>query len=368
MYIESLNLSRLLKNLQKLDFKEGETLFMMVGEKEEGDIHSIIKELNNYGYTFFGGIFPGLLSGTNVYKHGVNIQKLKTSHKPFVINNIDKKNFNLPVFDDVLKKQSDNTAIVLVDGLTSNISTFLSKLFNNLGDTVNYIGGGCGSLSFEQKPCLFSNEGFIKNAAIVSIVNAKSKLGAKHGWTMIGSHFIATKTDKNIVKEINWQNAFSVYKNVVEKDSGKEINKENFFDIAKSYPFGIGRKNEEYIVRDPISINDNGELICVGEVPENTGIDILKGDIKSLICAAQKAVNECNTKDLNIRNVLIFDCISRYLFLGHHFKDELSVVIKEIAKLNPELISEGVLTIGEISSHQGYLNFFNKTIVVGLLS
>lgn len=368
MYIESLHLPTLIKSLKKLDCKKGETLFMMVAEKEEDNINSMIKALNNEGYTFFGGVFIGLLSDTNVYKEGVIVQKFKTCHKPIVINNLSNNNFKLPVSEYVLNKQKDSTAIVLVDGLSSNISKFLSKLFNNFGDTVNYIGGGCGSISFKQKPCLFSNDGFVEDAAIVTIVNTQSILGAKHGWNKIGSHFIATKTEKNIVKEINWQNAFSVYKNVVEKDSEKEINKENFFEIAKSYPFGIGRKNEEYIVRDPIKVTDKGELICVGEMPENTEIVILNGNVKSLICAAKETVKEWNSEDLNINYVLVFDCISRYIFLEDNFKDEISVVTEKIAKINPELLLEGVLSLGEISSHKGYLNFFNKTIVVGLLS
>ena len=56
-----------------------------------------------------------------------------------------------------------------------------------------------------------------------------------------------------------------------------------------------------------------------------------------------------------------------------HWKDEYSA--KELAKVehriqnaHSALVPEGILSLGEISSYgDGYIEFFNKTIVVGVL-
>ena len=53
----------------------------------------------------------------------------------------------------------------------------------------------------------------------------------------ISGPFVATKTHKNSIIEINWRNAFEVYKEVVEADSGKLINEDNFFDLSKLVSF-----------------------------------------------------------------------------------------------------------------------------------
>ena len=141
-----------------------------------------------------------------------------------------------------------------------------------------------------------------------------------------------------------------------------------FFDIAKAYPFGLLSEGSEDIVRDPISTNDKGALICVGEVPENSVLNILKGEEKTLLEASREAALKA-LQELDSPNVtpLLVDCISRSLFLGKNFPKELMEIKKLLGEKDlPK--AAGVLSLGEISScGDGFLEFFNKTIVLGLL-
>jgi len=368
MYIETTEIRGIINAIDGMNPGADEVLFIMIGEKNMPDLHRLVDEVNKRGHLFFGGIFPGLIYGNRRYEEGVIITRMKAKSRPHLVTGLDGDKFTIPAFEELEDTSSRLTAIVLVDGLTSNISGFLSSLFNKLGSVVNYLGGGGGSLSLVQQPCLFTNEGVFQDAAIVTIVDAESELGVKHGWELVQGQFVATKTEKNIVRELNWQNAFEVYKAVVEQDSGKEIRPDNFFDVAKAYPFGISREGEEYIVRDPLMVNENGALICVGEVPENTVLDILKGNTESLIHAAKTAATCCDVSDIQVKQALVFDCISRVLFLEEEFNREINEVYQVVQQINQEVLPQGVLTLGEISSHQGYLEFLNKTIVIGLLS
>jgi len=160
-----------------------------------------------------------------------------------------------------------------------------------------------------------------------------------------------------------------LYKAEIEKDSDQPITTDNFFDIAKAYPFGIFREHGEDIVRDPISVGDQGELICVGEVPENTVLYILKGENAALIDSAQSAMLESvkNAKE-QIEHTLVVDCISRALFLEEEFPRELKQLSHGSVDQNTEAVPQGVLSLGEISSYGGgVLEFYNKTLVVGVL-
>ena len=69
-----------------------------------------------------------------------------------------------------------------------------------------------------------------------------------------------------------------------------------------------------------------------------------------------------------VNNVLIVDCISRVLFLEDKFEEELNNVSSAIKKDFSDAEISGALTLGEISSYNGYLEFLNKTLVVGLFS
>ncbi len=142
--------------------------------------------------------------------------------------------------------------MVLVDGLAGNITAFLARLFSKLARTVTYIGGGAGSLTLQQKPCLFTPEGLFQDAALVE--------------------------------------------------------------------------------------------------------------------AAGRAAADClPARGKNITHCLVADCISRVLFLENKFSNELKTVKRQLMTIDQALVPVGVLTLGEISSYgEGYLEFFNKTIVVGV--
>ncbi|MBC8490364.1 MAG: FIST C-terminal domain-containing protein [Bacteroidetes bacterium] len=257
------------------------------------------------------------------------------------------------------------TMFVLVDGFSKRISALVDSLFNVFGLEVNYIGGGAGSLSMKQKPCLFTNGGLVSDSAVLALLDIESGVGVSHGWKEIGGPYKVTSSDRTIINSLDWKPAFEVYREVVERHSKQLFTKDNFFDIAKCYPFGISKLGTEKIVRDPFIIGENNSLVCVGEVPEEVFVHILNGDTSSLVNAAEKALmlgEEAFHAKTSNKTILFMDCISRVLFLEDKFVDELKAVYNEKFQLI------GALTIGEIAnSGKDYLEFYNKTSVVGVL-
>ncbi|NRB60285.1 MAG: FIST C-terminal domain-containing protein [Winogradskyella sp.] len=340
------------------------TALISIAEHTDIDVEGLIQELNKEGIAFMGGIFPKVIHGNKIFEKGIVANTLHNIEKLFVIRGISYKNYRIPPIDF---KDRDYSLFTYVDGLTSNISHFLNRLYLNYGMETTYFGGGAGSLSLEQKPCVFNNEGLFEDAAVVGVMRMTSRIGVKHGWKKVDGPFIVTKADGNIIKEINWKNPFEVYRSVVEKHSKRKFNEHNFFDLAKGYPFGLVKKEGECIVRDPLMVNESGELICVGEVENNAVVDILNGNKESLINAAKSAAAECIYQSENPRKAIIIDCISRILFLEKHFDEELNAITKLIKDQYPDVSIGGALTIGEISSYgEGFLELYNKTTVVGM--
>ncbi|MFC1770335.1 FIST signal transduction protein [Candidatus Margulisiibacteriota bacterium] len=324
--------------------------------------------LKNIQIPVFGGVFPEIIYGKGKYKKGTIVAGLPKKINVQIIPNLSDMNVNYKeIIDKKIPDPGDGkTMFVLVDGFSQRINALIDSLFDIFGLEFNYIGGGTGSLSMLPKPCLFTREGLIQDSAVLALSNIESGVGVSHGWTSISGPYRVTESDRNIIKTLDWEPAFKVYKEAVEKHSGKAFSDDNFFDIAKGYPFGIVRLNSEKIVRDPFMRGDDNSLVCVGEVPHGSFLDILTGDSTSLIVAARRARLRAEeayiAADKDKTTMLFMDCISRVLFLEDRFIEELDAVY------DPNIPLIGALTIGEIANNRkDYLEFYNKTSVISIL-
>ncbi len=354
-----------------LSAAKGNTYFYLIGENSSISISDLRAKHQNESEHMFGAVFPEVIIGGKSSSEYVDLVKIDTLLQPLVIQNMS-DDLSKHISPELIQKVAGSTAIVLVDGLSSYTAEFLENLYQLLGNKVQYIGGGAGSLTLKQGDCLFDKKDFFYNGALVVFLKGKASLGVKHGWEWIKGPLMATKAEKNIVMEINWKPAYEVYKNAVEEDSKEPIIWSDFFSISMNYPLGMISHGDEVIVRDPISVYMGSGLSCVGEVPENSAFGILKGKPEQLIQAAGEAAKQAvnNYTQGNEADFLaLFNCISRRLFLAEKFEEELSMICSTVEK--SAIKSQrtlGALTLGEIASDkQGFLYFYNKTTVVSLI-
>lgn len=371
MYLPNANIESVVGAIKDMRMGADDIALILIGEKNAPDLPKLVNALRCANVRFMGGVFPGILHGHEAHYEGAILLQLPVMQDPQVVRNLDRDPIVLPEFNPEITARSDNhfTAIVLADGLCPNISSLLRDLFNLLGNSAHYIGGGAGSLSLKQKPCVFTADGVFQNAAVIGFINLFSSLGVRHGWENLAGPVVATRTRHHTLIELNWRKAFDVYREIVEADCGKKITRGNFFEISKFYPFGIIKEGDEDVVRDPLALNDRNELVCAGDIPENAVLNVLKAQPEHLIEAADQAAKDSlNIQDGRPQQCMVADCISRTLVLNSHFTEELDRVERRIQSLDKNLVSEGILSLGEISSYgDGYIEFFNKTIVVGVL-
>ncbi|WP_127469858.1 FIST signal transduction protein [Thiomicrorhabdus aquaedulcis] len=341
-------------------------------DKNDYPLPQINTVLQNFSKPLMGGVFPQIIYQTQAYKTGCLLVGLPYALNVERFEGLSDK--NTPFADQIehafLGVETPHTVLVLVDGLAKCISGVVDGLFDVLGAESNFVGGGAGSLSFVQKPCLFSNDGMFADVALVGFLQASSRVGVGHGWSTIDSDHQITRVDKNIIYKIDHRNAFEVYQEVVNRYSATPILKENFFEVAQAFPFGINKRCSEKVVRDPIAVTECGALICVGELALNDFIDILSALPEQLIAAA------ANTAQLAFempaeqppQGILLIDCISRALFLQKNFSQELEAIALATAQQSPTPLTQfGALALGEIAnSGGGYLEFYNKTTVVAV--
>ncbi|MBL90343.1 MAG: histidine kinase [Myxococcales bacterium] len=332
----------------------------------------------------FGGVFPRLVAGKAVLNKGSIVIGVISDPQIAVIKGLSDPNADYEElidmsigagFDDPSKTIADTpsqsrigsfgqTSLVMVDAFSTRIASFIEGLFNVLGVEENYIGGGAGSLSLKQKPCLITPDGMLEDAALLVGFDWCSGVGLAHGWDKVAGPFVVTESEGNEIQTINWRPAVEVYRETLEGLLGGPVTNENFLSHAMSYPLGVARLGGSHIVRDPLA-HKEGSIFCFGDVPLESHVDILHSDKERLIQAAAEAKDKALAlfpPGVEPLGAFVIDCISRLLFLGEDYAKEVEAVQMD------NMPVFGVLSLGEIANkREEYLEFYNKTTVVGIV-
>lgn len=262
-----------------------------------------------------------------------------------------------------LRPAPGSTLLMFVDGLNPRADLVLECLFNCLGLEISYLGAAAGSASFQPVPCVLSNLGLLRDAAVVALIDAPAGVGVAHGWEPLGEGLKVTRSAGNRIVSLDWQQPFAAYRAQIEAQTPLRFDGTNFNSIALRYPFGISRMDCEMVVRAPLLAQD-GQLVCAGAVPQGSFVYVLCGSEDTLLDAAGAARAQALAmrEEMRPQDALLFiDCISRAFFLGEHFAQELRTVRQDRTLI-------GVISLGEIANTgRDFLEFFNCTAVVGAL-
>ena len=359
------------------DFKHGLTIAQNSGAKSllvltcsqnhypEDKLSSL---LSTCPLTIFGGIYPMLTLQNTLLKQGALIIGFNETFDVTVFSQLHQLS-NEDKLEDIIAttlEQKNNYCghdnfLMFYDSLLNNIEDFIDCLFECLDHEINIAGGGAGSLDLIQRPCIFTNQGLHSNAALLVTLPSKLSTGVGHGWRIFQGPFLVSDAHGQTVQSLNYQPALEVYCQAIESASEHRFNSDNFFDIAKKFPLGIEDINDNLIVREPISA-DNNHLQWLGNIPINSMVYLLESDTETLISSAeQAAITAFSTASEITSTSMIFDCISRVLYMEDKFEQELDV----IAKHCPTPILFGVLSLGEIAnSASGAICLLNKSTVI----
>lgn len=334
------------------------------------DLDPLLRSLD---MPIFGGVFPNIIHDARMHRTGTLVVGFPQLLNVAIISGLADQQSIEPQLQRLAPMlERADSMLGLVDGLSANLETLVECLYGILGARIPMVGGGAGHLDLIQRPSLFSNQGMLDNSALLVSLPMRVNRGIAHGWQMLSGPFLVTKSSGNVLKELNYRPAFEVYRSEVEAHSEADFSATDFFSISKTYPLGIESVDGEFLVRDPIKC-DGDALVCVGDVPENAAIYLLRGDAEHLIAAAGGAARAALAEHRKKSSAdspepavaLVFDCISRCLFLGKAFDQELDTIKQALPDVECMV---GALTIGEIvSSRRGMIELMNKSTVVALI-
>ncbi len=357
-YIQTLDFEALDSHLNSCALEGTAKSFILLIADEPFDVNPLNTVLARCTAPIIGGVCPGLIYGGKTYNRGMLVIDL-----PFELvlieGELDDSFTALPAMEST--EEGKRTAFLFVDSLTANKGQLIHSLYNEYGTRLRYIGGGAGSISFTSIACILSNKGLRSDAFVMGLTSAPVSLGVAHGWHPISEIMKVTESKGRELISINWEPAFKVYQKVVEKHSGRSFAGSEFFELAKSYPFGKPMVQAEYVVRDPFG-TDNASIHLVDAVEPGEFVYIMHGEKESLLEGARQAAYLAHAgAPAEATASFCIDCISRRLFLGEDFSEELLTVSADSSAV-------GALTIGELANAgDSYLELYNKTICVARL-
>lgn len=315
-----------------------------------------------------GAIFPALIDGAHFVSEGAWLLNFPQMPPHFLIPAL---NSGAPgavdrlvgevrrLLPELAAGAARPTLFMVFDGMVPNIASILDGIYLELANRVEYGGVNAGSESFQPMPCLFDENRLVGDGVLGLLLPGELAPLMEHGFSQPERAMTATSTAGNRIAMIDWQPAFDVYQALIKSEYGIDLTRENFYQYGVHFPFGILRANGDVVVRIPVALSDDGALYCVGEVPENTMLVLLKAPSAGANGCIDRLAERLGRQAGG--QLLTFYCAGRRLHLGSDAEGELDALSARTGAAG----LAGALSLGEIGSttRSGYPMFHNATLV-----
>jgi hypothetical protein len=323
----------------------------LVAEADREKVASLQAVCREMAIPLAGAVFPALVVEDGFAERGACLLRLEDAPPAVLLTDFsgDADDAAERIAAAVKPDLNGEAALLLIfDAMVPNVATILDALYLRLADRVHYLGVNAGSETFRPMPCLFDGARVGQNGVLALRLPHHPGATLEHGYRAPEQMIAATSTEGNRIRTIDWRPAFDVYREVVLAQYGVDINRDNFYQLAVHFPFGIVRANDEILVRIPVALAEDDSLFCVGEVPPNAMLTLLQApavDSGRTVAALAKEIEELHGPMAG-RDLLTFYCAGRRLHIGARAADELG----ELRALTGAACQAGALSLGEIGS------------------
>lgn len=242
-----------------------------------------------------------------------------------------------------LNKDSLKHIFVISDGQQVNGSQLVRGLNSQLPEHISVTGGLAGDGSSFEKTLVGLNEP-PTSGRIVAVGFYGDRLqigfGSKGGWDPFGPQRLVTKSENNILYELDGQSALKLYKNYLgDQASGLP-------GTALLFPLSVQlEKDAEPIVRTILAIDEEKKsMIFAGDIPMGSKAKLMKANLDRIVVGAENAAMDSNSIDSPDLAVLV-SCVGRKLILGQRIEEEIEVV-RDV--FGPNTTITGFYSYGEI--------------------
>lgn len=265
-----------------------------------------------------------------------------------------------------LPREGLRFVFILSDGSLVNGSDLVAGINEILGDEIPVAGGLAGDGDKFENTLVGMNED-ISEGNIVAVGFYGEDLvvgcGSRGGWGQFGPTRTITRSEKNVLYEIDGENALDLYKKYLGEYA------DQLPGSSLLFPLSIQSDGQE-LVRTILSIDtEEKSMTFAGNVPEGSKVRLMKASLDHLVDAAYDAAQVSSLQTELTGDVLsiLISCVGRKIIFGNRIEEELDAA-REV--LGDKPIITGFYSYGEISPFSSFMKceLHNQTMTITSIS
>ncbi len=261
-----------------------------------------------------------------------------------------------------LQGEGLNNVLVLSDGLNVNGTDLVRGLNEVFGKDVVVTGGLAGDGSRFERTWVIADDK--PQAKVISAIafygdNLQVGHGSKGGWDIFGPERRVTKSDGNVLYELDGKPALALYKEYLgDRADGLPA-------TGLLFPLAIRERDDErQLVRTILAVDEEkNSLTFAGDVPQGWHAQLMKANFDRLVGgASDAAVLTAEGAGDGATLAIAISCVGRRLVLGERTEEEVEATLEA---LPAGTVQVGFYSYGELSPVAvGMCDLHNQTMTL----
>ena len=337
----------------------------------------VAEQLEEVSSRFPNSIMVGCSSAGEIYEDDVFDDSLSLSVSRFVHTDIRATSTDISDSGDSFQTGKDiaqqlltddlRSIIVLSDGLSVNGSKLIEGMTDVLPDHVVITGGLAGDGDRFESTWVWT-DGARSSNKVCAVGFYGEHIGVGHGsrggWDMLGPERQVTRSEGNVLFELDNQPALELYKKYLgDRADGLPA-------TGLLFPLSINNEDEEgtNTVRTILAVSEEDNSITfAGDVPEGKRVRLMRANFDRLIDGAADASDCIDTSSYEQGPLLgiSISCVGRRLVLGPRTEEEIDAALSGMPEGTQQI---GFYSYGEISPlANGKCDLHNQTMTLTLI-
>jgi hypothetical protein len=246
---------------------------------------------------------------------------------------------------DGLKHDGLVHVFVLSDGLNVNGSALAKGLRSRLPEGVSVTGGLAGDQGrFEETLVLLDENCGRQNIVAIGLYGNAIKIGygSQGGWDSFGPDRLVTRSNANVLFELDNQPALELYKTYLGNQAAGLPATGLLFPLSVSL-----NGSEERLVRTILAVDETkGSMTFAGDIPEGCYARLMKANLERLADGAANSARDSKIAgSANPDLAILISCVGRKLVLKQRTDEEVESVQNILGK---QATLAGFYSYGEI--------------------
>ncbi len=257
--------------------------------------------------------------------------------------------------------------LIFSEGLLINGDDLVTGLSSEINQEIGITGGMAGDgTDFNKTFVIKQNKVLVGEVVGIGLHGSALKVGysSQGGWNSFGIERKVTKSDKNVLYEIDGQPALKLYKSFLGEKAADLPGTGLLFPLSLRV-----NENSTPLVRTLLNIDEeNQSIIFAGNIPEGSFVRLMKANVDRLISGAEgSAMNTKASLTDEPEFALLISCVGRRVVLKQLVEEEVEAV-REV--LGDKPVMSGFYSYGEMApfGKSKACRLHNQTMTITTLS